>query len=426
MFWRKSYSDLEVQEILELLHLEKKKVSELHAKLKNSPQSEVNATPLKGKEAQLEVIVQFMRTRLDEAQKENLEFNNKIAGVNQQVLRQQMEIEQHLAALTIEKKKNEEFLQEDSALKIQFNKLKEQITFLEEDKKTWEAKTHEQNTALQNDKEQQIRLLTLDLENKTLSLQQITCDLQTKSKAHLELTRFTEDLQLRLVQAEQQRLQSIENLKKKEELIEHLSSQLAGLNKSLAQQEDAFQNIEEERCEHEACLKAAQTHLAKKMREAALLAEKYEEAKKLNEQLEKGKEASNKKLSELQAHLDSEQQHKLKVQEQHQEILKTVEAQSAKWEEKYFKLHDKWQEVEGKNKELKRLEERFSKMQIAFTQFNQLFASPFTFTQTEEIPIKGFAEMETVPSQEKSAAFIQPTLFQTPKNPSRFKETLFG
>lgn len=442
MFRKKSYSDLEVQEILQLLNLEKKKVSELSAKLKNSPQSEESATPSKGKETQLEVVVQFMRTRLDEAQGENLVLQNKIAEAHQQILRHQMEIEQHLSTLEIEKRKNEEFFQEDSALKAQFTKLKEQIKILEEDKKSWDAKTGEVELLkdmmmktvqesgdlkeLLKNKEEQVQVLTLDLENKSSSLNQMTEDLQTKNTAHHELTKFTEDLQSKLIQAEEGRQQSQESLKKKEELIEHLSSQVASLNKSLAEQEEAFQNIIEERHEHESCLRAAQNHLAKKVREAALLAEKYEGAQKTIQQLEKEKEASSKKLSELQALMDAELQHKLKVQEQHQDILKTVEAQSAKWEEKYFKLHDKWQEVEGKNRELKRLEERFSKMQIAFTQFNQLFAAPFTFPQTEEMPMKSFAEMETVPVQEKSVPFIQPSLFQTQKAPPRYKETLFG
>lgn len=406
MFRKKSYSDLEVQEILGLLNLEKKKVSELTSKLKNSHPEEA----VKGKESQLEVIVQFMRKRLDEAQGENLELQNKIAEANKLTLRYQIEAEQHLAAFEHEKKKNVEFNTEENALKEQFNKLKEQIKSLEEEKKSWSTMADEaailkaamqdlnaQNSAVQKElddlnelfqeKEQRIRHLTLEIEEKSSAL-------ENKNTAHLELTKFTEDLQSKLMQAETLR-------------------------------EEAIQNIEEERHENEACLKAAQTHLGKKVREAAILAEKYEGAQKQIEQLEKEKESSVKKLSSVQALLDAELQHKLKVEQQHLENIKTLEAQSGKWEEKYFKLHDKWQEVEGKNRELKRLEERFSKMQIAFSQFNQLFASPFTLTQTEEIPLKSF-EMEPASAQEMSAAFIQPSLFQTPKPPPRYKETLFG
>jgi chromosome segregation ATPase len=442
---------------------------------------ELMKTAPKNKEAHLEVVVQFMRSRLGQAQGETLELQNKIHHLNQLILRHQIEVQQHLAAFENEKKKNGELTLEENALKSQFVKLKEQIKLLEEEKKSWSAKTSDQQSALQNgekeiellkammmktvhefkeerlvenehyhqqiedltaqtstkqkeiedlqelfhEKEQSIRHLTLDLEEKSSSLHQLSNDLQIKNTAHFELTKFTEDLQAKMIQAEALREQNSESLKKKEELIEHLSSQVASLSKSLADREEAFQNIEEERHEHETCLRASQAHLAKKVRETAHLAEKYEEAQDRTRQLEKEKESSDKKLLEIQALLDAEHQHKLKVQEQHQENLKTVEAQSAKWEEKYFNLHDKWQEVEGKNRELKRLEERFSKMQIAFSHFNQLFASPYSMPQAEEIPIKNFAEKETVPTQEKSAAF-QPSLFQSPKGPSRFKETLFG
>lgn len=489
MFRKKSYSDLEVQEILQLLYLEKKKVGELNLKLKNTPQLD-ESVPLekaaaKGKEVHLEVVLGFMRSRLDESLKENLELQNKIDQANQLKAKAELEAEQRKGALEIEKRKNEELIQEENSLKSQFCKLKEHLKFLEEDKKNWSAKAAEQKSALQNgekevellkammmktvqefkeerllenehyqrqtedltaqnsaklkelenlqelfhEKEQMIRHLTLDLEEKSSILHQLSIDLQSKNTAHLDLTQFTEDLQAKLIQAEELREKTAESLKKKEELIEHLSSQVAAVNKSLAEREEAFQNIEEERHEHETCLRAAQAHLAKKVRESALLSEKYEEAQNLCKQLEKDKESSDKKLLEIQALLDAELQHKIKVQEQHQENLKTLEAQSGKWEEKYFNLHDKWQEVEGKNRELKRLEERFSKMQIAFSQFNQLFASPFSLSQTEEIPIKSFTEMETVPSssaEKQSAAFIQPNLFQNPKGPSRFKETLFG
>ena len=61
MFRKKSYSDLEVQEILQLLYLEKKKVGELNLKLKNTPQLD-ESVPLekaaaKGKEVHLEVVL---------------------------------------------------------------------------------------------------------------------------------------------------------------------------------------------------------------------------------------------------------------------------------------------------------------------------------------------------------------------------------
>lgn len=434
----------------------------------------------KGKEAQLEVVLHFMRSRLDEVQRENLDYRNKIAESQQLAMRHQIDLQQHIRAFEIERKKNEELILEESSLKSQFEQLKRQINLLEEDKKTWSVKADEQQTALQSgekeaqllkqmmmktvqefkeerlaenqqfqsqidhlmaqngikqkelddlkglfeEKQQAVRHLTLENEANASRLHQLTSDLQTKNIAHFELTKFTEELQSKLMRAEELRELDVETLRKKEELIEHLSSQVASLSRSLGEREEAIQNIEEERHEHESCLKAAQTHLAKKVREAALLAEKYEESQKELQAVIKDKEASEKKVLEMHAVLDVEEQHKLQVQQQHRENLKTLETQSAKWEEKYFKLHDKWQEVEGKSRELKRLEERFSKMQIAFSQFNQVFASSLPLPQAEEM--NSFVEMENSPPQEKSAPFVQPTLFQTTKTPSRFKETLFG
>lgn len=487
MFGKKSYSDSEVQEILKSFYLEKKKVSDLEAKLKNGTSfpEENRTTSPPHKEGKLELVVQFMRTRLENAQNENQELQNKIASFSTFELKHKREIEQLQLTLEMEKERFEELCHEETALKSQFSALREEILHLkaiETDKLAWDKKYQEQQIALQNgekeiellkqmmmktmqefkeerftenqqyqmqveetkasleerqkeleavkeqllEKEQKVHHFSLDLAEKTSYLDQLKDEVQAKAVAHKELTQFTEDLQAKLMQAETGRGTAVESLKKKEELIEHLSSQVATLGKSLTEREEAIQNIEEERKEHESCLRAAQQHLAKKVREAAHLAEKYEESKQASLQLEKEKEELQKKLNELQAAKEAEQQLKLRQQEQHQENVKAIEAQSAKWEEKYFQLHEKWQDVDAKNRELKRLEERFSKMQVALNHFNQLMGVPFSLPICEELSFKSFPEMETPQVPHEKATIIQPSLFQNPKPTARFKETLFG
>lgn len=115
--------------------------------------------------------------------------------------------------------------------------------------------------------------------------------------------------------------------------------------------------------ENETRLKIAQQHLAKKVKETALLNQKIEEQQVHVTELFQLTESQKLQLLQLQSSLDLYQKQEKRLQEQLHEALKGTESHVMKWEEKYFQIYDKWQESEARVRELKKFEEKHYQMQ---------------------------------------------------------------
>lgn len=549
MFGKSRYSDLEIQEILQTLFEEKKKVKELELKLKNSSLSppiipnedtkksisvledqlssqsmqvgdlqkllitaEEETGSLKKqlaeikeelhqskekhphqKEVQLERALQFMRQKVDEQQLEHQELINKYAATQEELkklsfeLLQSKEI-QHKLSETIQKEKQnyEEIYTEEEALKAQLEQLKNILSQLQDQntvavkdkeaalkdaKEQHDLHTHSQREiellrqmmmkTLQEFKderqkeeqtyEDKIKLLQTQAEHDQLKITELTAaihelttagnslqesltllekqNLEAKdiasqhTTAHGELVQFTEDLKQKLLKAEEQKQSALESQQRKEEQMESLNAQIAHLSHSLADVEESLEQAQHERQEHESRLRVAQQHLAKKVREATNLSEKNEELKLRIIEIEQTLENTKGKLLESQTSLDAQTQHQKKLFEQHQENMKTIESQAAKWEEKYFLMHERWQEVEARNRELKKLEERFAKLQQVLGHLGTLL-SPLTHPAIETIIETKTAEVEMTPPAAPCAT-VQTNLFEPAPSTPRFKETFF-
>ncbi len=135
-----------------------------------------------------------------------------------------------------------------------------------------------------------------------------------------------------------------------------------------------FKNLLEE---SEARLKVAQQHLAKKVKEAALLNEKLEEHHNHLIDLEQIVEDQKTQLAQLQTHVDLYQKQEKRLQEQLHEALKGTESQVAKWEEKYFRMYDKWQESENRIRDLKKFEEKHQQMQSLLANLGTFMGASF-------------------------------------------------
>jgi len=101
----------------------------------------------------------------------------------------------------------------------------------------------------------------------------------------------------------------------------------------------------------------AQQHLAKKVKENTIFQEKFEQQKIQGLEKQNQLNASKSKLNELNRSLELQQQQEKKLQGLLNDSLKSVEAQANKWEEKYFRMYDKWQTSETRIRELQKLEE---------------------------------------------------------------------
>jgi len=115
--------------------------------------------------------------------------------------------------------------------------------------------------------------------------------------------------------------------------------------------------------ESEARMKIAQQHLAKKVKEAAVLTADLEEQQASLKVFVQTVEHQKVEIAQCQAGLELYQKQEKRLQDQLHEALKGTESQIEKWEKKYFEMYDKWQESENRVRELKKLEERHLHMQ---------------------------------------------------------------
>lgn len=146
--------------------------------------------------------------------------------------------------------------------------------------------------------------------------------------------------------------------------------------------------------ESEARLKVAQQHLAKKVKEATLLTHKVDEQQNDLTTHQQIIESLKIQIGQSQTNIDLYQKQEKRLQEQLHEALKSTESQVAKWEEKYFRMYDKWQESEGRIRELKKFEEKHLQMQNLLSNLGTFMGSSSAalFHQVQDQPKGHFIE----------------------------------
>lgn len=199
-----------------------------------------------------------------------------------------------------------------------------------------------------------------------------------------ELIKSTEHLE----EAWQGRLQAEDELKRLQAMIQTQEAFLIESKEQveavMQERENMQQNIQRLTLlleESETQLKIAQQHLAKKVKEVTLLAEKIETRQAESTEYQQKIETTKIQINHLQSTVEFYQKQEAKLQEQLSETLKSVENQSSKWEEKYFKIYDKWQESETRVRELKILEEKHLQMQKLLTNLGSFMGNSFMTPQ---------------------------------------------
>ena len=187
-----------------------------------------------------------------------------------------------------------------------------------------------------------------------------------------------------LEEAAEIRAQTEQDLALLKELSVKQESQLTELSQQLQTLQEESKNVEADRDqlkilldESETRLKVAQQHLAKKVKESALLAERVEEQQNSLAEMAQTLDQQKTQIVQLQASVDLYQRQEKRLQEQLHDALKGTESQVAKWEEKYFRMYDKWQESETKIRELKKFEEKHLQMQNLFANLGNFMGSSF-------------------------------------------------
>lgn len=178
-------------------------------------------------------------------------------------------------------------------------------------------------------------------------------------------------------QAEEHLVLLQENCIKQEGQITDLLQQLQELQEELKNAQTDRDQLKILLDESETRLKVAQQHLAKKVKESALLSERVEEQQNSLGEMSQLMDQQKTQIVQLQASVDLYQRQEKRLQDQLHDALKGTESQAAKWEEKYFRMYDKWQESENKIRELRKFEEKHLQMQHLLSNLGNFMGSSF-------------------------------------------------
>lgn len=328
------------QQQIALREILKKSQNEVST-LKEKPQDSTYQTQILSQQQkiqQLERVIPYLRERTEEAHLETDQLREELEKSYQTIESLQTELTN---ARSKSEKQPLEVLTTNPLTGLieqkELDKVQKQL-FLLEEKNRKLTETLENNNDLQEKYEQlkeESNLLTERLES--------ALDTRLKGEQQLEhLGQLAKEQEATLIEQHN----DIAELKAQKE---NLNAEVQQLRKFLEENENN--------------LKLAQQHLAKKVKESALLAEKLNENQRLLAEQQQRLEISQGQLNQMQINIETYQRQEKKLQEQLHNALKSTESQVTKWEEKYFKMYDKWQESEVHIRELKKIEEKYQQMQ---------------------------------------------------------------
>lgn len=215
--------------------------------------------------------------------------------------------------------------------------------------------------------------------------------------------------------------QSNEQALHRNQKIESLSGQIGALEKEKLKLEESLARMRRTLEERDSELKAAQHHLAKKVKESARLAEIQEETEQRAARLQKDLGDHRTALEEIKGDLTRLQQRETQLQEQLNEQMQSAEAKMAKWETEYFKVVEQWKEGEVKTRRLRQLEEKMQQLRANFVELDHLFAPPSPVP--EPSPAREPLQVKEPPVPLASADLF--TLPKPPPTAGRVKQHLF-
>lgn len=193
----------------------------------------------------------------------------------------------------------------------------------------------------------------------------------------------------------------------------------------------ALTRFEQAQHENELEIQTAQRHLAKKVKDMAVLEDKYHQQQNQFEEMEKIRAQEHIKMVELQTALDVQKEHQLRQEQQFLERLQTAERLQSRWEEKCLTLQSKMNELE-------KIEERYQQLQLLMSNFGAIMGSAANLPREAEFQ-KDIKEPEHKEIAQKEAPAANPkvqreenqimtkpyqNLFDLPKPSGKYKQNL--
>jgi chromosome segregation ATPase len=421
---------------------------------KHSIESELDLLAKENEALQQQHIM--LRNLLEKTQSENLRFKQRteqLASALQERDKQLSDMQQFEYRFKRSK---------ENAKELETNIEKDQllIASLQDEKKQFESALSEQQQRIKQ-LEHVIQFLRSKAETAHLEAKQLQDDLQ---KNHLEIVALTQEghnkeqsidsLKQQLEQGKADRQVASDELQTIQQQWKHLQNAVQTAQNQTDKVRDEEKAIQKElerelhqlkysAEEKDNEVKLAQQHLAKKLKELAILSDKHEEQQKLVIEQQKALNEAKFKMSDYQTNLDAHTVQEQRLKDQIVEITKAGEVQARKWEEKYVQMHNRLQEVEARNTELRNLEEKFIQMQQLLTNLRAI-ATPLVHENhskvlekhsiahvitPKESRIAPFSIQQTpppiVPAVEKAPVSEETSLFDSHKVPPRYKQNLF-
>lgn len=172
----------------------------------------------------------------------------------------------------------------------------------------------------------------------------------------------------------------LETIEQKEERILYLQHSLEATQKHLQevlsdkhQMQEAISLLRNAEDDAEKRLKIAQQHLAKKVRESTELQDSLDIQEKQLHDVNTLLHHAQQQINDLQHLAEEHSQQETRRQKQFEESLKSAEALTVTWEDKYSKLYDRLQENESRLADLKKIEEKYRLMQSAWAGLGSCF-----------------------------------------------------
>lgn len=263
-------------------------------------------------------------------------------------------------------------------------------------------KQQQENLAFHLQKEEGLKRHILQLEE-SLTEKELMHDKYEQLKEEWEKIseQLDETLDLR-GKAEKQLIDLKEMSQENEQNLQNCYREIDQLLHSKQQLEGQVEQLHTLLEESEGRLKTAQQHLAKKVKESALLNEKLEEQQSYLFDLNQTVEIQRNQLSQFQANADLYQKQENQLKEQLKEGLKNSEIQIEKWEKKYFQMADKWQESESRARDLKKFEEKHHQLQTLLSNLGSFIGKKELI---EELPVLPETTLKSDVSKEKEEKY---------------------
>lgn len=448
-------SQLEQQYNIEKAHVEKLKEEGQELHLKNKVLEEMlfecNETEKRNisKIEQLKEKLDSLQASYYEEQRLKLDAENELENIRRQFdqlkekvnknfeekVQKQCQIDELIAKLNDEKnshQKTKEQLQEKELILNESNKELESIrsTLAKtiRDVKDLEGKYIEvvsQKSQIHSKMTQLQKILELQKNELKEVGEKLQIALKNEQENALIFKKEKDSLQQELLLKTEEIHEQANAYKKIEGICQELQKEQENLNQELINKQQVIENLKSEIIQLkesiitlEEDLQLAQQHLAKKVKDHAILQDSNDLQKETLNGLNEQNTILREKIDDLNLKIDS-----------YQQIEKNGNEQIKNWEKKYVDLHDKWQVLSKKIDQYKKIEEKHLKMQSLLEKFNELLINEIS-TPNVKAELKSIVKpdekliLNEVYSENKEEANSLALFSQSSKNTS-IRQSLF-